>query len=179
MDPNLVCQGGWDSSLRFWSQVLRVSYMAGSTGESLASSRPPSSQQPQDSPPSLFHATRPLQYLFTVTRNYFGTSMDYIRPLLVTEHADELNWDGFRSLYRIDYSSLIGALPICEDEPSVARSRLDFSFLCDKDRAHALFIDIREAKKIFTLACISCLTRGNHAARYDPLVRIIFTTQPH
>ena len=88
----------------------------------------------------------------------------------MTEHPDELDWDGFRSLYRGHLGPVKDTPRICEDEPSMARRRLDASFLCDKDRAHQYFIDIRIAKEEFTLACLSHLTRGNYPTLYDLLI---------
>lgn len=114
-----------------------------------------------------------MPYLFSITYN--GLSREYVRLLLVTEDPDELDWDGFQSLYR-DYLHLQGSatkrdpLPICQDQPSIAQRRLDAGFLCNKDRAPRCFMDIRKAKEDFILACLSCLIRGNftYSTPYDP-----------
>lgn len=115
-----------------------------------------------------------MPYLFFITCDDFETSMVYLRLLVVTEHLEDLDWDGFRALYRRHLGqTMYHAPPVCQDEPSVAQRRLDTDFLCDEDRAHQFFIDIWKAKEDFTLACLSCLIEGNCRTLYDPSICII------
>lgn len=127
----------------------------------LTPDRSPFSEQAQDPPPFQFYPTHHIQHLFSITCINFKRSMVYLRLLLVTEHADALDWDGFQSLYRGFLGKPWWAAPrICQDEPSAAQRRLDITFLCNKDRAHEFFLDIRKARKDYTLACPKFLTRG-------------------